>query len=63
MRQYTYHKKQWLTDKYLFVTWAEGVDQKIIDCECVDKYIKDTCDYDRAAHLPGKHISANGMER
>ena len=53
---------QWLTPKKLFATWVEDVDQKIIDCEFVDKYIKDMCDYGRAVYLPGKSISTNGMK-
>ena len=53
----------WLTGKKLFVRWVETVDQKVIDCEFVEKYVKDTCDYGRAAHLPGEPMSTNGMER
>ena len=53
----------WLTGKKLFVKWAETVDQIVIDCGFVGKYVKDTCDYRRAAHLPGEPMSTNGMER
>ena len=60
---YLSSNNQWLTANELFVPWAEDIDQKIIDYEFVDKYIKDMCDYGRAAHLPGKHISTNVVER
>ena len=53
----------WLTGKKIFVGWVETVDQKVIDCKFVKKYMKDTCDYGRATHLPGEPMSTNGMER
>ena len=55
--------KHWKQCKILFIKWAEENDPDVLDCNFVDTYLRDECNFSYAGHLPGEPLSTNRMER